>query len=152
MLGAVTDPDPGDLPPDPQPTDPDALEQERPPGALNPQIGGLLAYLLGWVSGLVVFFTQTDREVRFHAAQSVIVFGGLNVFLLFWTFAMGPGDGSGFAARALFALSWLLIAGLSLAVWGFLCFQGYTLEHFKVPVAGDLAEQWEARQPPGVPR
>ena len=107
-------------------------------------MGGLCAYLLGWVGGLIMLFTQSDREVRFHGAQSVIVFGGLNGFLLLWTVVFSPGDGAGFAGRALFALSWLLIVGLSLAVWGFLCFQGYSLSHFKVPVAGDLAERWEA--------
>lgn len=114
--------------------------------ALSSRLGGLLAYLLGWVSGLVVFFTQADREVRFHAAQSVITFGGLFGLLLLWSAVMGPVLGGGFVGRVLFALSVLLFSGLSLALWGFLCFQGYTLTHFKVPLAGDLAEQWASKR------
>jgi uncharacterized membrane protein len=142
MLGRVTDPQPID-PQDPRPTAPQSID---------PKLGGLLAYLLGWVGGLVVFLTQTNREVRFHGAQSVIVFGGLNAFLLLWTLIFSP-DSGGFGARALFALSWLLIAGLSLALWAFLCFQGYSMAHFKMPLAGDLAERWVERQPPpGAPR
>ncbi len=108
----------------------------------EPRWAGLLAYLLGWVSGLVVFFTQTHPEVRFHAAQSVITFGGLFGFLLLWSMIVGSMLSDGFVERLLFVLSVLLFSGLSLALWGFLCFQGYTLTHFKIPLAGDLAEQW----------
>jgi uncharacterized membrane protein len=36
----------------------------------------MLSYLLfGWIGGLIMFFTQKHPEVRFHAAQSIIVFG-----------------------------------------------------------------------------
>lgn len=110
---------------------------------LRPRLGALLAYLFGWVSGLAVLFTQDDREVRFHAAQSVIAFGGLFGLLLLWSVTMGPAL-DGFVGRLLFVLSVLLFSGLSLALWGFMCFQGYTLNHFKLPIAGDLAERWVA--------
>jgi uncharacterized membrane protein len=124
------------------------IDNEGPHWDLDPHTGGLCAYLVGWVSGLVVFFTQTDREVRFHAAQSVIVFGGLFTFLLLWTMIMNGALGGGLVGRLLFALSVLLIWGLSIALWGFMCFQGRTLTHFRLPIAGRLAERWEARQPP----
>jgi len=114
------------------------------PGKLRPRLGGLLAYLFGWVSGLVVLFTQDDREVRFHAAQSVITFGSLFGLLLLWSATMGSAL-DGFVGRLLFVLSVLLFSGLSLALWGFMCFQGYTLNHFKLPIAGDLAEHWVSR-------
>lgn len=32
-----------------------------------------LAYLVGFVTGLLVLFTQRDTEVRFHAMQSIIL-------------------------------------------------------------------------------
>jgi uncharacterized membrane protein len=37
-------------------------------------VSGLLAYLFGWVTGLVFFLIEKEhREVRFHAAQSILV-------------------------------------------------------------------------------
>lgn len=40
----------------------------------------LLAYSAGWISGLLVlWFEARDREVRFHAAQSVLTFGALSL-------------------------------------------------------------------------
>ncbi len=32
-----------------------------------------LAYLVGFVTGLIILFTQRDPEVRFHAIQSIIL-------------------------------------------------------------------------------
>lgn len=38
----------------------------------------ILAYLLGWIGGLVVLFGMNDstRDTRFHAAQSICLSGG----------------------------------------------------------------------------
>lgn len=42
-----------------------------------------LAYVLGWFSGIIVFLLEREnRFVRFHALQSIIVFGVLNVLFL----------------------------------------------------------------------
>jgi uncharacterized membrane protein len=117
------------------------VDEPPPTGGLDPKIGGLLAYLVGWVSGLVMFFIQPNREVRFHAAQSIVVFGGLHVFSILWAAVIGRSLGSGFVGRTLFALSTLILYGLIAALWGFLCIQGYTRTSFKIPGAGHLAER-----------
>lgn len=117
-------------------------------GGLDPRLGGLLSYLAGWISGLVMFFTQRDEEIRFHAAQSIIVLGGLHVFSLLWTSVVRSGFGPGLIGSALFWLLTLLILGAAIALWIFLCVQGFMQVHFKVPMAGNLAEQWAVRQPP----
>lgn len=114
-------------------------DEQKPAIHLDPKIGGLLAYLFGWISGLVMFFTETDRQVRFHAAQSIVVFGGLHVFLLLW-FAMMRPD-SGLIWHSLFWLATFLLCGLIVALWGFLCVQGYTRVEFKIPGAANLAER-----------
>src|ERR1700691_680053 len=46
---------------------------------LSENVAGLLCYLLGWVTGLIFFLTDKRPFVRFHAAQSIVVFGGLMV-------------------------------------------------------------------------
>ncbi len=39
-----------------------------------------LAYVLGWVSGLIILLIEKENEtVRYHAAQSVIVFGSITL-------------------------------------------------------------------------
>ena len=44
-----------------------------------PNVAAALAYVLGWVSGLVVLLVEKeDRSVRYHAAQSILVFGVLH--------------------------------------------------------------------------
>src|SRR6185436_13061927 len=60
--------------------------QNPPPGqatksstGLDENIAALLAYLFGWVSGLVFFLIEKDSKlVRFHAMQSIL----LNVVIL----------------------------------------------------------------------
>jgi uncharacterized membrane protein len=58
---------------------------------LSRRAASLLAYSAGWISGLLVlWFESRDREVRFHAAQSLILFGALTLigaFLIALAFA-----------------------------------------------------------------
>jgi hypothetical protein len=43
---------------------------------LDANVAATLAYSLGWVTGLAfLFFEEENKFVRFHAWQSVIVFG-----------------------------------------------------------------------------
>ena len=38
-----------------------------------------LAYLLGWLTGLIMLLVDEDKEVKRHGAQSLIVFGSLGI-------------------------------------------------------------------------
>ena len=54
---------------------------------LNPNLAALLSYLFGWVSGVIIYLIEAKSEyVRFHAAQSIIVFGAISIIgiLLFF--------------------------------------------------------------------
>ena len=45
---------------------------------LDANLAGALAYALGWLSGLALYFTERENSfVRFHAIQSSVVFGAL---------------------------------------------------------------------------
>jgi uncharacterized membrane protein len=62
---------------------PSENEALQPVSARLPEhVAAALAYLFGWVSGF--FFLLFDRRpfVRYHAAQSVVVFAALNFLLL----------------------------------------------------------------------
>jgi uncharacterized membrane protein len=121
---------------------------EQPPAGdgLDPQVGGLLSYLIFmWIGGLAMYLTQRHPEVRFHAAQSILtsiaifaIYVGLAILSAIVTIGVG-------ALQAVFTLLFTLLWLASLALWILLCVKGYQLEHFKLPVVGDMAEGWAAR-------
>jgi uncharacterized membrane protein len=47
---------------------------------MQPNVAALLSYVLGWITGLIFFLIEKENKfVRFHAAQSLVVFGALTV-------------------------------------------------------------------------
>ena len=49
---------------------------------LGERLERVLAYLFFWVSGLLLFLFEKNRNVRWHAAQSIITFGSLSLLML----------------------------------------------------------------------
>jgi uncharacterized membrane protein len=101
---------------------------------LDENVAGALSYALGWITGIGFLLTEpANKFVRFHALQSVIVFGGLS---LAW-----------FIAMSIPLLGWLIafvvIPPVSAVLWLLLMFKAYQGARFKVPFAGDVAEQRE---------
>lgn len=102
----------------PQPT---STSSEK--GNLN----ALLCYAVGWITGLIfLLIEKEDQFIRFHAAQSLVLFGGLMLF----TFIPLLGQ-----------LLGLILWPLSMILWIVLMIKAYQGEKFKLPVIGDLAEQ-----------
>ena len=105
---------------------------EKTSSGLEANVAGLLCYVLGWVSGLVFILIEKENKfVRFHAMQSIIVFGALTVanFILSWIPVIG-----GF-------LVWV-IGLLGLVLWIVLMIKAYQGATYKLPWAGNLAEKW----------
>jgi uncharacterized membrane protein len=110
---------------------------------MQANVAGLLCYVLGWLTGLIFFLIEKENKfVRFHALQSIIVFGGLFILNL----AIGTFTGI-FAAIGMGVLIPLisLINGLlvlaGLVLWVLLMIKAYQGEKFKLPVIGDIAEK-----------
>lgn len=151
MTDASSSPDPAAVPPPGQ--QPAWQPPNQPPAAaaagLDPKIAALLAYGLGWIGGLIMYFTQKEPEVRFHAAQSILTFGPLHALLVLLSFFgggfFGLGFGGGLGGFFLFSLLSFAVWIASLVLWIFLSIKGYNLQHYKLPVVGDMAEQWAAR-------
>lgn len=96
---------------------------------LSPNAAGLLCYVGGWVSGFIFLIVeQKNKWVRFHAAQSVIVFGALSI--LFSIFNQIPIAGWFFG---------VVFAVLALVLWITLMVRAYRGKLFKLPIASDLA-------------
>jgi len=47
----------------------------------------ILAYVLGWIGGLIFLFVgKDDPDVKWNAANSLVVFGGLSVVIIILSF------------------------------------------------------------------
>ncbi len=97
---------------------------------LAENVAGLLCYVLGWVTGLIFLLTDKRPWVKFHAAQSIAVFGGLTVIRIGLLFM------SHFLGWAIFGLVGLL----SLVLWIFLMVKAYQHETVRIPIAADIAD------------
>ena len=107
---------------------------------VDPRLSALLCYLAWWVSGLVfLVIEQEHRAVRFHAAQSIVLFGGLSLLILLMAMAsLGMLFISPAAFQAIYLLSWLLSLG-AVALWLFVMLKVFRGESWRVPYARNLA-------------
>jgi uncharacterized membrane protein len=106
-------------------------------------VAGLLCYVLGWVTGLIFYFVDKRPYVRFHAAQSIVVFAGLNIitYILGAFFGMSLLTG-GFGGFTMGLALLRLVDLLTFVLWILLMIKAYQGERFRVPIAADLAEKF----------
>lgn len=97
---------------------------------LEANIAALLSYLLGFITGIVFFLVEKKSDfVKFHAMQSIVLFGGL--FIVNFVLGLIPLLG--------ILINFVIGVG-SLVLWIVLMVKAYQGERFKLPVAGNLAE------------
>jgi uncharacterized membrane protein len=94
-------------------------------------VAGLLCYVLGWVTGIVFLLIDKRPFVKFHAAQSIAVFGGLHIISIVLRFMHFFLVGFG-----LQAVVWLA----SFVLWIVLMIKAFQHEMFRVPIAADIAD------------
>jgi uncharacterized membrane protein len=105
-------------------------------------VAGLLCYALGWLTGLIFYFIDKRPYVRFHATQSIVVFGGLHILLfafdIFFGISLWAGGWAGFS----FGYAIHSLIGLATFVlWILLMIKAYQGERFRVPFASDICEK-----------
>jgi len=109
---------------------------------LSENTAALLSYVLGWITGLIFLLIDKRPFVRFHAAQSLVTFGGLHIISA--------------VVAAIFGVSWLYYGGwanvgigallfgalrlLTFVLWIVCMVKAYQGVRFKLPIAGDVAE------------
>lgn len=105
---------------------------EKTSTGLAENVAGLLCYVLGWISGIVFLLIEPKNKfVRFHAFQSIIVFGLITLIGI--VFNPIPFIG-GF-------IGWITSV-IGFILWIFLMVKAYQGTMYKLPWAGDLAEKW----------
>ncbi|MGB9675279.1 MAG: DUF4870 domain-containing protein [Candidatus Nanoarchaeia archaeon] len=97
---------------------------------LDENIEGLLCYALTWLTGIVFLVVEKKSDfVKFHAAQSIVVFLPLSILGIIFS---------------LIPFGWLFSALLTILVlilWLILMLKAYQGERYKLPIAGDFAEK-----------
>ena len=98
---------------------------------LDANIAAALGYIIGILALILFFIEKENRFVRFHALQSTITFGALCIA---WIVSLSiPLFG--------WLLAFVVIPPVSVVLWLLLMFKAYQGEQFKLPIAGDIAEQ-----------
>ena len=127
-----------------------------PPPAVNAGAGmsqntaATLSYVLGWLTGIIFFLIDKRPYVRFHAAQSMVTFGGLHIIrvvlaMIFgfgfffgrghrhWGYGTMGGFGSGLVLLSLLGI-------ITFVLWIVCMIKAAQGTRFMVPIAGDIAE------------
>lgn len=98
---------------------------------LDENVAAALSYGLGWITGVLFLVTEPqNRFVRFHAMQSTIVFLALSVACVVLQSIPILG----------MLLTVFIVIPASAVLWLILMFKAYQGEHFKLPIAGEMAE------------
>lgn len=105
--------------------------QEKSSTGLEVNLAAVIAYALGFVTGIILLVLEKDSKfVRFHAWQSTITFGA--IFVINLVLGVIPILG--------WIISFLLIP-VTLILWIILMVKAFQGEMFKLPIVGDIAQQ-----------
>ena len=115
-----------------------------PTAGMEENVAGLVAYILGWITGLIFLLIDKRPFVKFHAAQSIalniaffaiwiafwilssiitIVTAAMHIPIGFLTFFLSPIIGLGF-----------------LVLWIYCMVKAYNHEKYKLPIIGNIVE------------
>ncbi|MGC0772452.1 MAG: DUF4870 domain-containing protein [Candidatus Acidiferrum sp.] len=106
---------------------------------MDENVAGLVAYIFGWVTGLIFLLVDKRPFVKFHAAQSIAFnIAIIPCWIALWIveFILAHIPIIGFLGLIMFPIFGLAI----FAVWIFLMYKAYSHEMFKLPIIGNLVE------------
>ena len=110
----------------------DVTESEKTASGLDQNVAAALSYALGWITGVLFLLTEpANTFVRFHAMQSTIVFVALSLICVLLQIVPLLG----------MLIAVVVVIPLSAVLWLLLMFKAYQGERFKLPFAGDMAEE-----------
>jgi len=111
--------------------DDDKNKNQKTSTGLDQNIAAMLSYILGFITGIIFLIIEKENKfVRFHAMQSIVVFGA--IFLIGLVIGWVP------------IIGWLigaLISPISLVIWIILLMKSYKNEWYEFPIAGKIAKE-----------
>jgi uncharacterized membrane protein len=96
---------------------------------LKKETAAALSYFLGPVTGIVFLILEKDSFVRFHAMQSIVVFGALFVLNMVLGFTI--------ILAVLVPLIWIV----GFVLWLMLMYKALQGQEWEVPFLGKIARQ-----------
>jgi len=124
------------------------------PTVIEPSSTGLsrdvavpLAYAGWWLTGLILWFVERrDRAVRFHAAQSLAVFGLIAVVVA--AFGAGAVAALSFLPAAFLPFLWASAVTwvVGVLLWVAVMLRAATGDAWRIPIAAELAERLTRRR------
>jgi len=119
-----------------------AINSQTAGTAMAPNLAGALAYILGFITGILFLVLEPykrDRFVRFHAMQSILYSAAGIVFKIGWSILVSAVvDVAGWASLALVPVGLVISLGLFL-FWLFLMYLAYNNRQFRIPIIGAIA-------------
>lgn len=114
------------------------IEGKKTSLGLNENVEAFLAYLLGWLTGIVFLVLEKESEfVKFHAMQSTIAFIGFTVISIIFSFPLQFIPILGILVALIDWLIWIV----ALITWIICLVKAYKGERFKLPIVGNWAER-----------
>jgi uncharacterized membrane protein len=99
---------------------------------LKENLASLLCYLFWWVTGIIFLIIEpNNKTVKFHAVQSIIVFGSITILQIILMFIPIIGWIIGI-------LVWIA----SVILWALLMYKAYQGGTYHLPVAGAFADKY----------
>ncbi len=105
---------------------------------LKENLAGCLCYAVGWITGIIFLLIDRRPFVRFHAAQSIVVFGALSIVRVVLLFGFFGGPYYGYFSFV--GLLSLLVSVVTLIAWLVLMVFAYQGRRYEVPVAAGIAK------------
>jgi len=118
---------------------------------LDENVAALIAYIFGWLSGLILLLMEKDsRLVRFHAMQSILLnvlvaVIGFVLWIVTFIFVLIASQMGGFLGTIvglLATLIWIVFCVGLLIAWVMCLIKAYQGQFFKLPVIGNFAEKF----------
>jgi uncharacterized membrane protein len=100
---------------------------------LQENVASLLCYVLGWITGIIFLILEpNNKTIKFHAIQSIIVFGSITVahIILDWIPFVGW-----FVFMPILWVIWVIS-------WILLMVKAYQGGTWHYPIAGNIAERY----------
>jgi uncharacterized membrane protein len=135
-----------------QATSPAAASAAQPVAAapvaesgMSENTAATLSYVLGWLTGIIFFLIDKRPYVRFHAAQSIVTFGGLHIIEIVLGMIFGVGWMFGGMGHYAFGGFWLglallrIVGLLTFILWIVCMIKAASGQKFTLPIAGPIA-------------
>ena len=104
---------------------------------IDPKVAGLLSWLLFPISSLIfVLIEKEDKFVKFHAYESLLF--GIGVFVAYII-------SSALTVLLIGLLLVPIVVLVSFVVWILGMVKAYQGEMWKLPIIGDMAEEWAGK-------